>query len=148
MRILTFLQRWILKNRFASSINRRGCHYYRVNGAFGFQMAHYSSEHDLVAMRKAICEIDAEFPYDSYPDIKFESIGYLSEGTITLYKDAKPLKIVWFFISPKWYLRTDQICAYECHLAKIAEELVRRFAGKVSKIHSVIDIKSGTTFSA
>ncbi len=147
MRTLT-LQQWIVRNWFANLIN--GGRRYEVSGALAFEMLHYSFEHDFAAMRKAICEVDAEFPWrdDLHPDITFESIGYLSNGNVVLHKYAKPLKMVWFTIHPKWgNLRKSQVYAYERYLAKIAEELAKRFVDEVREVRSVIEVRSGTSFS-
>ena len=148
MRTLT-LQQWIVRSWFANLVG--GERRYEVSGALAFEMLHYSSEHDLVAMKESIREIDAEFPWrdDIHPDVKFESIGYLSNGEVVLHKYTKPLKMVWFRIHPKWdNLRKGQVYAYERYLAKIAEELAKRFVGGVAEVRSVIEVRAGTSFKA
>ena len=151
MRTLTLrqwaIQNWMLNNWMLNLV--RGERRYSVSGAFAFEMS-YSTKPDLAAMRKAICETDAEFPWhdDIHPGAgEFESIFYLSDGDVIVHNLNRPLKLVWFNIHPKWdNLRKGQVYAYEHYLIKLAKELAKRFSESVYGVRSVIEVRAGTSF--
>jgi len=149
MRTLT-LREWTVRNWFANLIG--GERHYSVCGAFVFEMLHHNIEPDLPAMAKAIREVDAEFPWhdDIHPDAgEFESVFYLSDGDVVVHNLNTPLKVVWFHVYPKWdSLRKGQVYAYERYLAKLAEELAKRFSGAVTEVRSVIEVRAATSFKA
>ena len=150
MRILTELQRWTMRNWFANLVG--GERRYEVSGAIAFETTYHDVRSDLDRLRNAILEIDAEFPWrdDIHPDAgERKSIHYLGGGNVVIHNFAVPIMLVWFSVHPKWeMLRKSQIYAYEHYLAKLAEELAKRFAESslFSEVRSVIEVRAVSSF--
>ncbi|MDP3934656.1 MAG: hypothetical protein Q8Q46_00295 [Candidatus Giovannonibacteria bacterium] len=107
---------------------------------------------DLSAFRRAILEVDEQFPWHDdpprlCPEESAPSIFYLSDGDEVINNWSTPEKTCWFTIFPKYHsIRKGQVYAYERYLAKLAEELVKKRLPFVAEVRSVLHIDSGTSF--
>lgn len=144
MRTLT-LRQWTLKNWLANLID--GERKYSVQGELVFKMLYRGVPPGVVQISQTIYEVDAKFPWhdDIHPDAgKFESISYLGEGSV---RDYDTGLYVFFTIIPKLSnMRKGQVYAYEKYLAKLAEELAKKF-DDVEEVRSIIEVRASTSFS-
>ena len=153
MRTLEALEKWVICSWPCRAVFERSGRHYDVSGAIAFELLFHSTEPDLAAMAKAIRDIDYWYPWmdmDATPSSgEYKSIFHLSDGHVVTHNFNTPLKIVWFSIHPmSGHMKKSQVYAYEKYLAKLAKELAKQFAGAVTEVRSVIEVRASTSFKA
>ncbi len=122
---------------------------YDVEGAIGFIFSKYAKQPDVARLHKAIIEVDARFPWNDEPrlDEEFRSIGYLSEGEVSMLGwGAEGDMICVFHIHPlRDWVRKGQVYGYEKYLGKLASELATMGIPNVKSVRCTL--KTHTTLS-
>jgi hypothetical protein len=124
---------------------------YAVEGTITFTMCSTYRECDLEELRRAILEVDKQFPWkdvDEFRNASVPSIKYLGVGNVVIQNWTIPEKSCHFMVVPGIAnLKKGQLHAYEQYLSKVAEELAQKKLPNVNKVHYLVRTVTSKEFA-